>query len=166
MNEIRQTLEDQNVEFTPHIHHRNSSNPAIQQSSNPPIQQSTNPPIHQSSNSAIFPSRIRRHSSELPGQCPQYRLIDKDMPRPGLMKMHRTFTDKTCLSSDVASIAFANFLNSAHPSLKYTIQFLLIQSSQNPSQALKKLVLVSQVNPFEFFFDGRKQVQVTSSQIM
>jgi hypothetical protein len=36
---------------------------------------------------------------------------------------------------------------------------------QNPLQALKKLILVSQVNLFEFFFDSRKQVQVTSSQI-
>jgi hypothetical protein len=87
------------------------------------------------------------------------------MPQPGLMKMRRTFIDETCLSSDVASIAFAYFLNSAHRSLKYVIQFLLIQTPQNPFQALKKLVLDSQVNLFEFFFDCRKQVQVTSSQI-
>jgi hypothetical protein len=92
-----------------------------------------------------------------------YRLIDKYMPQPGLMKTRRTFIDKTCLSSDVASIAFVYFLNSAHQILKYAIQFLLIQIPQNLLQTLKKLVLVSQVNPFEFFFDGRKQVQVTSS---
>jgi hypothetical protein len=72
------------------------------------------------------------------------------MPQPGLMKMPRTFMDETCLSSDVASIAFAYFLNSLHPSLKYAIQFSLIQTPQNPLQGLKKLVLVSQVNPFEF----------------
>jgi hypothetical protein len=72
------------------------------------------------------------------------------MPQPRLMKMRRTFIDKTCLSSDVAFIAFAYFLNSAHPSLKYAIQFLLIQTPQNPLQGFKKLVLVSQVNPFEF----------------
>jgi hypothetical protein len=42
---------------------------------------------------------------------------------------------------------------------------LLIQTPQNPLQALKELIPVSQVNPFEFFFDGKKQVQVTSSQI-
>jgi hypothetical protein len=87
------------------------------------------------------------------------------MPQPGLMKMRRTFIDKTYLSSDIASIAFAYFLSSAHRSLKYAIQFLLIQTAQNPLQALKKLVLVSQVNPLEFFFDGRKQLQVTNSQI-
>jgi hypothetical protein len=87
------------------------------------------------------------------------------MSQPGLMKIHRTFIDKTCLSSDVASITFTYFLNSAHTSLKYAIQFLLIQNPQNPLQTLKKLVLVSQVNPFEFFFDCRKQVQVTSGQI-
>jgi hypothetical protein len=87
------------------------------------------------------------------------------MPQPGLMKMRTTFINKTCLSSDVTFIAFAYFLNSAHPSLKCAIQFWLIQTPQNPLQALKKLVLVRQVNPFEIFFDGRKQVQVTRSQI-
>jgi hypothetical protein len=65
----------------------------------------------------------------------------------------------------MASITFAYFLNSVHPSLKYAIQFLLIQTPQNPLQALEKLVLISKVNPFEFFFDRRKQVQVTSDQI-
>jgi hypothetical protein len=66
-----------------------------------------------------------------------YRLIDKYMPQPDLMKMRKTFIYKTCLSSDVASIAFAYFLNSLHPSLKYAIQFSLIQTPQNPLQALK-----------------------------
>jgi hypothetical protein len=65
------------------------------------------------------------------------------------MKMRRTFLDKNCLSSDGASIAFADLLNSEHRSLKYAIRFLLIQTPQNTLQALKKLVLVSQVNPFE-----------------
>jgi hypothetical protein len=94
------------------------------------------------------------------------------MPQSGLMKMRRTFIDKTYLSSDVASIAsiasiaFADLLNSGHRSLKYAIRLLLIQTPQNPLQVLKKLILVSQVNPFEFFFDGRKQVQVTNGQIM
>jgi hypothetical protein len=94
-----------------------------------------------------------------------YRLVNKYMPQPGLMKMRRTFIDKTCLSSDVASITFTYFLSSLYPSLKYAIQFLSIQTPQNLLQALKELVLVSQVNPFEFFFDCRKQVQVTSDQI-
>jgi hypothetical protein len=73
------------------------------------------------------------------------------MPQPGLMKMRRTFRDKTCLSSNVAFITFAYFLISAHRSLKYAIQFVLIQTPQNPLQAFKKLVLVSQMNPFKFF---------------
>jgi hypothetical protein len=34
-SEIRQTLSYQNIEFTPHIHHRNYSNPAIEQFSLP-----------------------------------------------------------------------------------------------------------------------------------
>jgi hypothetical protein len=92
-------------------------------------------------------------------------VIDKYLPQPDLTKMGSIFMDKICLSSDVASNSFADFLSSAQRSLKYTIQFLLIQTPQNPLQSLKKLVLVSQVNTFEFFFDGRKQVQVTSSQI-
>jgi hypothetical protein len=46
----------------------------------------------------------------------------------------------------------AYFLNSPHPSLKYGIQFLLIQTAQSFLQAFKKLVLVSQLNPFEFSF--------------
>jgi hypothetical protein len=87
------------------------------------------------------------------------------MPQPGLMKMRGTFIDETCLSSDVTSIIFTYFLNSAHSSLKYAIQFLLIQTPHSPLQALTKLVLVSHVNPFEFFFDGRKQIQVTSSRV-
>jgi hypothetical protein len=94
-----------------------------------------------------------------------YRLIDKYMHQPRLMKMRKTLMGKICLPSDVASIAFAYFLNSAHPSLKYAIQFLLIQTAQNLFQALKKLILVSQVNPFEFFFDCRKQVEITRDQI-
>jgi hypothetical protein len=73
------------------------------------------------------------------------------MRQPGLMKMHRTFIGKTCLSSDVVSVAFTGFLNSAHPSLKYGIQFFKIDTPQNLLQALKKLVLVSQLNPLELF---------------
>jgi hypothetical protein len=87
------------------------------------------------------------------------------MRQPGLMKMHRTFIDTTCLLSDVVSNAFAHFLNSAHPSLKYGIQFFKIVTPQNLLQALKKLVLVSQLNPFEFFLDCRKQVEITKGQI-
>jgi hypothetical protein len=48
---------------------------------------------------------------------------------------------------------------------RYAIQFLLIQIPQNLLKPLKKLVLVSQLNPFEFFFDRRKQVEVTRGQI-
>jgi hypothetical protein len=95
-----------------------------------------------------------------------YRLVGKYMRQPGLMKMHRTFIDKTCLSSDVVSIIFTCFLNSAHPSLKYGIQFFKINTPQNLLQAFKKLVLVSQLSPFEFFPDRRKQVEVTRGEIM
>jgi hypothetical protein len=95
-----------------------------------------------------------------------YRLVREYMPQPGLMKMRRTFRDEICLSSDLSSVAFAYFLSSAQQSLKCGIQCALIQIPSHALQALKKLVLVSQVNPFEFFFEGRKQVQVTSGQIM
>jgi hypothetical protein len=55
------------------------------------------------------------------------------------------------LSSDIASISFTYFLNSTHLSLKYGIQFFKIDTPQNLLQALKKPVLISQLNPFEFF---------------
>jgi hypothetical protein len=93
------------------------------------------------------------------------RLELKYMRQQLLIRMRRTFICKNCLSSDVVSIAFTYFLNSAHSSLKYGIEFLLIETPQNPLQAFKKLVLVSQLNPFEFFFDCRKQVEVTRGQI-
>jgi hypothetical protein len=66
------------------------------------------------------------------------------------MKTSRTFIYINCLSSDVASIAFTYFLNWEHLSLKYDVQFFKIDTPQNLLQALKKLVLVSQLNPFEF----------------
>jgi hypothetical protein len=97
---------------------------------------------------------------------PSYRLNQKYMRRPRLMRMLKSLLDKNCSSSDLVSIALTYFLKSPHPSLKYGIQFFVIETIQNPLQAFKKLVLLSQVNPFEFFFDGRKQVQVTNSQIM
>jgi hypothetical protein len=54
------------------------------------------------------------------------------------------------LSSDLLSITSTYFLNSAHPSLKYGTQFFLIHTPQNPLHTLEKLVLISQLNPFEF----------------
>jgi hypothetical protein len=65
------------------------------------------------------------------------RLELKYMHQQFLMRMPRTFISKNYLSSHVVSIAFIYFLNSAHPSLKYDIQFLLIQTPQNPLQVLK-----------------------------
>jgi hypothetical protein len=62
-----------------------------------------------------------------------------------------------CLSSDVASIVFTYFSNGAHLTLKYGIQFFKINIPQNLLQALKKLVLVSQLNPFEFSLTVRNK---------
>jgi hypothetical protein len=94
-----------------------------------------------------------------------YRLNHKYMRRPRLMKMHKSLLDKNCLSSDVVSIALAYCLNSPHPSLKYGIQFFVIETIQNLLQRLKELIFVSQLNPFESFFDCRKQVEVAGCQI-
>jgi hypothetical protein len=77
------------------------------------------------------------------------------------MKLNKTNIDENYLSSDVVSITLAHFLNPLHPSLKYVIQFFLIDTSRNLLQALKKLILVNHLNPFEFFVDCRKQVEVT-----
>jgi hypothetical protein len=69
------------------------------------------------------------------------------------------------LSSDVVSIALAYFLNPLHLSLKNAIQFFLIDTPQNLLQWLRKLALVSHLNLLELFFDCRRQVEVTGSQI-
>jgi hypothetical protein len=69
--------------------------------------------------------------------------------------------DEIYLSSDVVSIALAYFLNLLDPSLKYAIQFFLIDISQNLLQRLKKLILVNHLDLFEFFFHSREQIEVT-----
>jgi hypothetical protein len=94
----------------------------------------------------------------------RYRLVNKYMPQPGLMKMRRTFINKICLSSDAVSISFTYFLNSLYPSLKYPIQFLLIDTLQNRLSGFKKLVFISDLGPFEFLFHCQKQVEVTGAR--
>jgi hypothetical protein len=73
------------------------------------------------------------------------------MPQPGLMKMRRTCGNQTCLLSDVVSIAFTCFSSSFDPSVKYPIQFFLIDAPQNRFQRFKKPILVSQLSPFQLF---------------
>jgi hypothetical protein len=87
------------------------------------------------------------------------------MRQPRLMKLNIINIDENYLSSDVVSIALAYFLNLLHPSLEYAIQFFVIDTPQNLLQGLKKLVLVSHLNPLEFFFHCRKQAEVTGGQI-
>jgi hypothetical protein len=86
------------------------------------------------------------------------------MPKPCLTKLNRTNRDDNCFSSHVLSIALTDFLNPPHPSLEYAIQFFLIDTFENLLQALKKLVLVSHLNPFEFFFCCRKQIEITGAK--
>jgi hypothetical protein len=75
-----------------------------------------------------------------------------------LMKLSRNNIDRNCLLPDAVCIAFSYFLNSPHSSLKYAIQFLFSQTPQNLLQALKKLILISHLNPLEFFLTvGNKQ---------
>jgi hypothetical protein len=81
------------------------------------------------------------------------------------MKLNIINIDEKYLASDVVFIALAYFLNPLHLSLKYTIQFFLVNTPQNLLQAFKKLVLVRQRNPFEFFFVYRKQIEVTKGYI-
>jgi hypothetical protein len=69
--------------------------------------------------------------------------------------------DENHLSFDLVPIVLARFLNPPHPSLNHAIQFVLIDIPQNLLQGLKKLVLVSHLNLFEFFFHWKKQVEVT-----
>jgi hypothetical protein len=81
------------------------------------------------------------------------------------MKLGRSHINANDLSSDVAPIVLAYFLDLLHLSLKYAIQFLLVDTPHNLLQGLKKLIFVSHLNPFEFFFHSRKQVEVTGGQI-
>jgi hypothetical protein len=67
-------------------------------------------------------------------------------------KSAQNFRDKNCLSSDVVSITFTYFLNPPYLSLKYSIQFVPIDTPQNRLQRFKKLVFVSHLSPFEFSF--------------
>jgi hypothetical protein len=80
------------------------------------------------------------------------------------MKLNRTNIDQNYLSSDVVFIVLTSSLNPLHPSLKYVIQFFLINTFQNLLQALKKLVFVNHLNPFEFFY-CMKQVEVTGVKL-
>jgi hypothetical protein len=66
------------------------------------------------------------------------------------MKLSRTNVDKNCLSFDLVSVSFTYFVNPAHRSLKYDIQFLSINTPQHLLHAPKKMILVSQLNPSEF----------------
>jgi hypothetical protein len=91
---------------------------------------------------------------ETPYTCPAH-----------LIKLNIINIDETYLSSDVVFIARAYVLNPPHLSLKYAIQFFLIDTPQNFLQGLKKLVFVSHLNPFEFFFHCRKQVEVTDAKL-
>jgi hypothetical protein len=61
------------------------------------------------------------------------------MLQPGLMKVHRMFMDKNCLSSDVVSITLTYFLNPPYPSLKYAIQVFPIDAPQNRLQGFKNV---------------------------
>jgi hypothetical protein len=95
----------------------------------------------------------------------QYRLVDKYMCQSCLMKFNIDNIDENYLSSDIVFIVLAYFLNLMHPSLKCAIYSFLIDTIQNLLQGLKKLILVSHLNPFEFFFHCKKQVEVTGGQI-
>jgi hypothetical protein len=86
-----------------------------------------------------------------------YRLIDKYMAQPRVMKLNRTNIDENYLSPDVVSIALTYFLNPPHSRLKYAIQFFLIDTPQNLLQVLRELVLVSHLNPFELFVTVRNK---------
>jgi hypothetical protein len=66
-----------------------------------------------------------------------YRLVDKYMPQPRLIKLNRINIDGNDASSDIVSIALAYFLNPPLPSLKYAIQFFLINIHQNLLQNSK-----------------------------
>jgi hypothetical protein len=80
------------------------------------------------------------------------------------MELDLTTREGNYLSSHLVSIALAYFLNLLRPSLKYAIQFVLINTLQSALRAFKKLVIVSHLNPSESLFHCRKQIEVIGSQ--
>jgi hypothetical protein len=89
-------------------------------------------------------------------RCPD-RLVNKYMLQPRLMKLNRMKIDENHLSSDVVSIALTHFLNALYTSLKYAIQFFLIDALKIFYRHSKKLVLVNQLNPLELSFTARNK---------
>jgi hypothetical protein len=80
-----------------------------------------------------------------------------------LIKLNITNIDENYLSYDVVFIARAYFLNKLHPSLKYAIQFFVTNALKTSCRDLK-LIFVSHLNPFEFFFHCKKQVEGTRAK--
>jgi hypothetical protein len=89
------------------------------------------------------------------------------MHQPRLTKLNITKRDGKLfiIGRSLHCLGLAYFLNLPHPNLKYAIQFFLIDTPQNLLQALKKLALLSHLNPFEFFFHCRKQVEVDGAKL-
>jgi hypothetical protein len=76
----------------------------------------------------------------MPSQRPecQYRLVDKCMRQRRLMKLDIINEGENNLLSGVVSISLVSVLNPPHPSLKYAIQFSLIDIPQNLLRELEK----------------------------
>jgi hypothetical protein len=73
-----------------------------------------------------------------PGWNWSYRLVDKYTPQRRLKKSNITNIDEDYLSSDLVLIASVYFLNVPQLSLKYAIQFFLINTPQNLLQRFKE----------------------------
>jgi hypothetical protein len=93
-----------------------------------------------------------------------YRLIDKYMSQPRLMKLNRADIDENYLSSDLVSIALPYFLNRSYRSLKCSMQFFLIDIPQNFFRHSQNWSS-SATWIFSSFFQYRKQVEFDGSQI-
>jgi hypothetical protein len=73
------------------------------------------------------------------------------MPAPSDEIEHKPDIDENYFPFEVISISLAYRLNPPHPSLKYAIQFILIDIPQYLLQVVRKLVLISHPNPLELF---------------
>jgi hypothetical protein len=94
-----------------------------------------------------------------------YRLIRKYICQPRLMTFDRINKCKKCLWSELVSNILACFLSLLNSGPENPIQFTVIDVPYNLLQALKKLILLTYLNHFEFFFHCRKQIEVARSQI-
>jgi hypothetical protein len=93
-----------------------------------------------------------------------YRLIDNYMHQPRLVRIRITYIYNFFIIRRSLHYLHSLFeLAAPKPEIRH--QILRDRDHSKSLAETQKSVLVSKLNPFEFFFDCRKQVEVTRGQI-